>query len=85
MISPILKIHGSSSGLIFDCENDRITANGEFFAENGEIAGFSVSASSLRHENGEFLTSDECEELIHQYEEYICKPHGLRNWSLRFE
>ena len=85
MIEFILKIHGSSSGITFDCANERITASGEFFAEEGAIAGFLVSTSSLRHQNGEMLTTDECQELIRQYEEYISKPHAAKNRKLKFE
>lgn len=60
-------------------------ASGEFFAEDGRIAGFVVSKASLRHEDGSRLSPGEQEELIRQYERYASRPDVRRNWRLRFE
>lgn len=85
MIPEIIRIHGSSSEITFDCEDIRVTASGEFFAEDGKIAGFIVSKASLKYDNRKQLFSDEQEELIHQYEKYVSQPHMQENWFLRFE
>lgn len=85
MISKIVRIHGSSSEVTFDCEDARVKASGEFFAEDGIIAGFTVSKASLRYEDGKWLSPDEQEELIRQYEIYVSQPHIQKNWLLRFD
>lgn len=85
MIKEIVKIRGTSSQVTFECGDSIIVASGEFFAEDGEIAGFSVSIPSLKFENGEFLTQAECRELIRRYKQYMRKPHALKGWKLRFE
>ena len=85
MIPKIVRIHGTSSEVTFDCEDTRVKASGEFFAEDGKIAGFLVSKASLKYENGEWLTTDEQEELISQYEKYASRPDVQKNWILRFE
>ena len=84
MIPTIIRIHGSSSEITFECEDIRVKANGEFFAENGEIGGFTVSKASLKYENGKRLTADEQEELICQYEKYMSRPHIQKNWFITF-
>ena len=85
MISKIINIHGSSSEVTFDCVDFRVKASGEFFSEDGKIAGFVVSKASLKYEDGKWLTADEQEELIRQYEEYVSRPDIQKNWLLRFE
>lgn len=85
MISKIIRIHGTSSEVAFDCEDARIKASGEFFAEDGKIAGLVVSKASLRYENGERLSPEEQEELVRRYGEYADEPDVRKNWSLRFE
>jgi len=81
----IISIHGTSSKVTFECEDVRIIGSGEFFAEIGEIGGFVVSTVSLRYLDGEFLTSDEKEELMLRYEEYVNQPHFRSHWSLEFD
>lgn len=87
MIKKITGIHGTSSGVTFECENTLITGSGEFIAKDGEIAGFVVSKASLRFENGEWLTPDEQEELIRRYKKYAGRRSAgeKRNRNIEFD
>jgi len=85
VVTRILKIHGTSSNITFECEDTQIKASGEFLAQDGKIAGFVVSKASLKYEDGEFLSFDEQEELLRRYEEYANQSHFQENWFLAFE
>ncbi len=85
MITKIIRIHGSSSEITFDCKDVRVEGSGEFISKDGIIAGFVVSMASLKYKGGEWLTSDEKDELIRRYKEYVKQPHIQNDWVLEFE
>lgn len=85
MLPKVIGIHGSSSRVTFELEDAKVLASGEFFAKEGQIAGFVVSMASLKFEDGTWLSDEEKKDLMLRYEEYVSQPHIQKKWTLEFE
>ena len=70
MIEAIMKVHATSSSVIFECGNIAIIGNGEFRASSGKVDGFILYADTLRYENGAKLSRDEQEKLKCLYQHF---------------
>ena len=82
MIEANMKIHITSSSVIFECGDVAIVGNGEFRASSGKVDGFILYADTLRYENGTKLSRDEQERLKCLYQHFVLDQEDFIDWDI---
>ena len=82
MIEANMKMHITSSSVIFECGDVAIVGNGEFRDSEGKEDGVILYADTLRYENGTKLSRDEQERLKCLYQHFVLNREDCIDWDI---